>query len=248
MIVLLGSAEDAMVRCVYEHCRQDNRAACIYQERDLFESCFFALERGASRYHGFMRFHNTEVAFEKWRGVLLRLPRRWWPAPDFSVKDQVFVYHETIAAWYSVITTLACPVINRFDLGWWVQDVNYPLRLAARLASMLGIKQSDPMALHECSGRLVPTPPPNDGAQYAYLVGTQVLWPPACCNDAVAVFDSRQAVLTKWQRETGILLSRIDFQVASTPQLQRVEPFPLIDEESPDVIERISAALLGLMG
>ena len=228
--------------------RETKRDTVLLHEGELFSSCPFSFERRGQHARGFLRIRARIVNLEEIESVVLRLPRLWWPAEGFDLQDQMFVYHETIASWYALFESLHCSVLNRFGLGWWLQDGGYPIELRARLARGLGLTVSN------TGDDLVPAtlkPTPRDsavGVESVYRARGISVAAPGCGRDLAAYLVGVEEALWQWERETGIALYRIDFERNNGTRVKWVETYPLIEEEPTDVVTAVStAALAGMM-
>jgi hypothetical protein len=182
-------------------------------ESDLFACTPFQFERNHDRTAGYLITGRQQIPLREISGVVLRLPRAWWPSTDFHLQDQMFVYHETMASWFALIDILDCPVVNRFGLGWWLQDLVYPLELRMRLATALHLGVTADEQLPQI--------------QSIYRSGGLTIPGPGCGRDLLSRLDNCGAALAAWERQSGISLSRIDFLMqGATPRIHSVEPYP----------------------
>src|SRR5690242_304862 len=126
MMLICGSGEDRLIQEILGLGGAGSEIIHV-EEPELFGSCAFALRRSAQVTQGFLQVAGRRVELKDLEGVVLRLPRNWYPTEEFDLQDQMFVYHETIASWFALLESLQCPVINRFGLGWWLHDLGYPV-------------------------------------------------------------------------------------------------------------------------
>jgi hypothetical protein len=141
-------------------------------ECQMFSSCSFAFERNGRETTGFLQIDQQAKELRNICGAVLRLPRQCWPSVEFDLQDQMFVYHETIASWIALFDVLACPVINRFGLGWWLNDLTYPVRLCTSLARTVDLELCKFDESHFGGGRLWPTQRPDyKGVESIYRSG-----------------------------------------------------------------------------
>jgi hypothetical protein len=244
LILFFASRKDDLARCL--SCELVKRARRIqrFDENDLFSAMPFAFKRSGRKISGHLKIDSERIPIRNISGALVRFPREWWPRGEFDVQDQMFVYHETTAAWFNLLTYLPCPVINRFSLGWWLQDLNYPLLLGKRLSEQLDI----PMAPLEPSisygVRLLPTNPdvsPNSAS--IYLVGKELF---AATDEAKAVLPlllQQSVALARWQHDNDISFCRLDFDLKCKPLLKHIETFPLFQNETKPVVENVVSAI-----
>jgi hypothetical protein len=218
-------------------------------ERDLFTAPF-ALRMKKDCKDGYIVINEKKIGFSKIDGILLRLPRFWWPSQDFDLKDQIFIYHETIAAWYSLLWHLDCPIINKFDLGWWLNDVNYPILIKEKLARYLHINtvQSE-FNSYVQSDRIYPSFPGNlPNVKSAYIVGKKIIHR---TESGRLLLDSylRENFdnLSSRLKENGIIFCRLDFECDENKEdglkIRYVETFPLVNNEDRYILQKINNAL-----
>lgn len=246
MILLIGSHSDLLLREAHRLCRESRETAMEViqcEENSLFESCPFALEMGG---RGFLRIDGRQIDLADVTGVLLRLPRVWWPSSEFDLADQMFVYHETLASWFALLSSLECLVVNRFGLGWWLQDLTYPLDLRASLSRALGMPSTALGADEPASdGRLWPTARvDSECSSSVYIAGCAVIPAPGCSDEIVRRLRNRGEAISAWQAGTGISLCRVDFERQEVPRLRQVEAYPLLEGETASLVTRIAAATL----
>lgn len=219
----------------------------VIPEASLFSAVPFAFERASVELSGTLVLDNRRVPLEELDGVLARAPRAWWPSEDLDLQDQVFVYHESTAAWIALLSSLGCPVVNRFGLGWWVQDPAYADQLRASLTLELGIAAAGSTAWAEADD---PTRSADverrPGTASVYLVGGRAIAGSPGVGAVVSLLEEKGAELRRWQVETGILLSRSDFALDGGVRLDRIEAFPRLEQEGPDTVQRIATAVTEL--
>jgi hypothetical protein len=207
-------------------------------EPELFAAPF-SLEIEQAKVKGTICVQGATVALDDLSAILLRPVRSWWPGPDFVAQDQMFVYHETIASWYTVFDSVRCPVINRFGLGWWLQDHSYPMRLRAELAAILGVPASDIEQTPSAFSKLSPTGPDPE-ARSVYLAGRSIV-----SSTLVDMsIRGRMSQVREWQKRHGIPFCRLDFETGAIPRLKAVEVFPLVDREPAAFVERLAGSLM----
>lgn len=247
LILFFASRKDDLARCL--SCELVKRARRIQRldESDLFSATPFTFKRSGQKISGYLKIDGERIPIRNISGVLVRFLREWWPGCEFDLQDQMFVYHETMAAWFNLLTSLPCPVINRFSLGWWLQDLNYPLLLGKRFSEQLDIPMMSLEPSISYGVRLLPTNPdmsPNSAS--IYLVGKEMF---AANDDAKAVIPLllRQPVaLARWQCGNDISFCRLDFELKSKPLLKHIETFPLLQSETKSVVENVVSALAGV--
>ncbi len=208
-------------------------------EADLFTAPF-SIKIDHEKVWGTLRLHGEMVNLADLTAVFLRPYRTWWPGPEYGAQDQMFVYHETIASWFTVFDSVPCPVINRFGLGWWLQDHSYPERLRTELAAILNVPASDSGPPAGAFGKLNPTGPDPD-ARSVYLVGQSIISTGKLLDTAIR---SSMTAVRDWQKRNGISFCRLDFESGAFPRLKTVEVFPLLDHEPARFVDRIAAALI----
>jgi hypothetical protein len=175
----------------------------------------------------------------------MRLQHIWWPSADFDIQDQSFIYHETTAAWFTVLAGLKCRMVNRFGLSWWLRDQTYPILLAERLATCLGLQTTT------ANWTTTPHEPtwhsehePSNDVRVVYVIGKYII--PRRYSDRLLARDLivKMDALARWQGETGATLSRITFQRGDHLRVKEVDIFPRLEQEEPDLLARVSAAVV----
>ncbi len=239
MILAIGDPNDPLLREVRRQCPH----VVVCDERTLFESSLFALRVDGCHSEGFLNVGGRNFELAEVSGVLLRPPRLWWPSLEFDLSDQMFVYHETIASWFAVFSSLDCPIVNRFGLGWWLQDLTYFLELRDRLSRALGLPADGDEI--PPGGRLRPTSREDSNSlDSVYITGGTAILMPGCRRDLEGRFASGRQALAGWQAATGIGFCRADFTHEDPVRLLRVDPFPLLESETEDIVAQIATAIL----
>jgi len=250
LILVLGSVEDSLVAALLDRNQdEDKRLAGAIQwcsEAELFVSPF-AIERQRQSVRGYLQIKESKIDFRDLEGIVLRLPRTWWPDQEFDLQDQMFVYHETIASWFSVFDALPCPLVNRFGLGWWLQDLSYPAQLRTSLGRALNVAVTESNEQETAGGRIVATARNVDGWQSVYRAGGATIPAAGCSQELLMYLATREQALSRWEQETGITLSRLDFDGGQLPRLMCVETQPPFNEEPGELVEEAAAALLKRM-
>jgi len=241
VILVIASPEDTLATQFGSHCVEPIRRS---SEADLF-SAPFSLEIDHHTVRGSLSVHGEKVSLADLSAIFLRPSRTWWPGPEFAAQDQMFVYHETIASWFTFFDCAACPVINRFGLGWWLQDHSYPMQLRSELAAILGVPASDCAQPPSAFTKLTPTGPDPE-ARSVYLAGQLIIGTAIVTtgHPLDIAIRSRMSAIREWQNRTGISFCRLDFETGAVPRLKSVEVFPLLDREPARLIDRVAAALM----
>lgn len=248
MMLLVGDPDDGVIETVRRRMAAARADVRVVPEDRLFTDVRFGLELRGGATSGFVRLDGHDVALTDLAAVVLRPPRRWWPSDDFGLKDQLFVYHETVAAWLTLCTGLACPVVNRFELGWWLQDPNYPARLRADLVRRLGCHEATGGPAPSVAGRLVPLPPDHDPrAVSVYLAGSRVVPGTPAANRCTAWLASQAAAVAGWRHAHGLGLCRLDFDPVDPPALAHVEVFPPLHEEQQEVVGAVAEGVVEMV-
>jgi hypothetical protein len=247
MHLILGSREDVLVSEISRKLKEKGSSPWLVSEADLFSATPFAFQRNGVETGGFLRIQGNDVSLASLSSVLVRLPLTWWPGGDLDLQDQTFVYHETRAAYFALLSSLRCTVVNRFSLEWWVHDLTYPealtLELAQRLNCEAALAKPDPM-----QGRLYPTgPDPSSSTVAVYLAGGRFI-PQSHVSRSVENIARMSPAIAEWQSQSGIQLCRLDFDIAGvTPRLRYAETFPVMNEEAPEVVGEIATATLEVL-
>ena len=265
MLLALGHPDDILIQHVYRRAVTDGIPIHCIDEPDLF-SHPFAFEQNGTSSTGYMLLEGivdgiertdeagsrnaTALRLDRISGVLLRLPRIWWPSTDLDLQDQMFVYHESSAAWFALLEGLSCPVVNRFDLAWWLNDITYPATLVHNLGRRLNLHTTAEPPLSTLQPRIVPRPP-EPSCLSVYLAGSTLI-PRSPKDHAISNWLTQNlSTLTTWQHENGAQLSRLDFNPEAndptTYSLHHVELFPWLEDESPALIDQIAAATVEML-
>jgi hypothetical protein len=251
MILILSHEEDVLAYTVYRQLHKGGRMALRLDEAELFSSLPLALSIDRESRSGFLQVSDSRIALSDISGILLRPPRVWWPSPEFTFQDQLFVYHETTSAWFCLLSGLDCPLVNRYGLGWWVNDLAYPEQLRLTLAERLGLEADHGwpgLSFDNSVNRLVPTPARSSPESlHIYLVGGHLIPRSPGDRSAAAAIRSQASALRRWQKETGLFLCRLDLIQRECLQVRAVEPFPLFEEEETDLVRRVAAGITELL-
>jgi hypothetical protein len=228
MLLLLGEPDDALLTALAEEASRRGADVDRLDEAALF-SAGIALRLGAGAPEGHILHEERRLALSNVTGVVLRLPLSWWPDDGFSLKDRLFIRHETVAAWIAMIKSgIRAPVVNDFALNWWLSDPLYRPDLRRSLAAALQVADS--------------APPGSRRTEY-WIAGEAVLassgdpWP--CTGPALAA----------WRAATGMGLARLDCALDGDGRLAALldlDPFPPAPADGALRAE-IAAALLGGM-
>lgn len=247
MILILGHPDDALIREVSLRFAGGGVPMLCLGEPELFAGIPFAFEQSRIKSSGSLRVNGRTIQLGDVSGVLMRLPRMWWPSEDFDLQDQMFVYHECSAAWFALLNSLDCPVVNRFNLAWWLNDITYPDTLAHELSGRLHMPaRIDPPA-DPLPPRILPTQP-DPAHSSAYVAGQALI--PRNDRDRVACdwLQQYMPALARWQQASGAQLCRLDFERESSDFfLKHVEIFPLLDDEPAALVSRITDATVEML-
>src|SRR5882672_2601598 len=248
MLLICGSRDDRLVSEFLSLSTGAELKTELIEETELFGSCPFALERQGSSTQGFLDLPQLRVSLTELPGVVLRLPRLWWPSVEFDLQDQMFVYHEVTASWFALIDSLTCPVVNRFGLGWWLQDLSYPLELRDTLALALGAETVELAGASLESIRRWPAQPGDEnersGVMSVYRSAGVTIPRQECSPDLLAHLKAREAALSQWESDTGITLYRMDFETSDGLRLKWVDVQPSFSGEPKELLrESVAAAL-----
>ncbi|MFZ1220543.1 MAG: hypothetical protein WAO00_14715 [Chthoniobacterales bacterium] len=208
----------------------------------------FAFNRSGRKTSGYLKIAGEHIPIQSISSVLVRFRREWWPERGLDTQDQIFVYHETTAAWFNLLTYLPCPVINRFSLAWWLQDLNYPLLLAKLFSEQLDIPTVPLEPSLSYGVRLLPTNPdasPNTAS--LYLVGKELFPRTDAAKAILPLLRRKRNALPKWQRNNEISFCRLDFELRPRPLLKYIETFPLFQHETKSVVKKVVTTLAEML-
>ncbi len=247
MILILGHRDDSLVKEVCNRLAGSGRTMLCLDEQELCSKTSFAFEQNGTRSDGYLRVNGTRIGLGEVSSVLLRLPRMWWPSEELDMQDQMFVYHETSAAWFALLTSLGCPMINRFDLAWWLNDITYPDALVHDLGRRLKVHtKTDPPA-DLLPPRILPKMPQPDCTS-VYVAGKAVIPRESTDRRTGDWLGEHSPALANWQRENGIGLCRLDFDREDAElHLQHVEIFPVLNEEPTALVQQLGDATVEML-
>lgn len=247
MILVVGGPSDVLANQVVRHLQEASASVCFLSEDALYEVPF-SWERHGRSVHGVLHTEAGAIELADLSAVLLRPPRTWSPSLDLTVQDYTFVYHETIAAWLCILSSVVCPVVNRFELGWWLGDVAYPVMLRKDLARRLQIALA-PQAIVPslCAGENVSPPSPPMECTSVYVLDGRVIASATADAAVRRLLAARRQAVRCWQQDHGVALCRLDFARAALLQLVDVDICPWLDDEYADVVEQLCAATVEVL-
>ncbi len=225
LVLLLAERDDPLARAIVEQVRARGWRHEIVDEEAMFRMPF-AWHGGRGRPTGWLSLaDDRRVPLDTIRSVMVRLRRRWWPSTELHLQDQVFVYHESTAAWSNLLTHLPCAVINRFPLGWWLQDQAFHQRMQRTFGDLLRLDRDN-------------TP----WGRRIYVVGDQVI-AHGSRGSTIDLLNRSPSALSAWQAETGIrfLSVRLAEDPASTPRFE-IDLCPAMAGEPADVVRAVAEA------
>jgi hypothetical protein len=231
MYLVVGNEADVLAR---EVCQRAG-SATLCSENELLECCL----------NGSVNVAGERITRKCLRGAIVRPLRQRWHSSHSTLEGEDGEYHDRIAALYSFFTNLPCPVVNRFGLSWWVDDISYPWQLRIELESVLELVDGPPPEKTSCFGRLWPSARRvKSRSQSVYVSGELVR---AATEEAQKFEDhvlKNATALQAWQKRSGVYLCRLDFNESEPIQLRHVEPFPMFEGECESLVGEIAAAAL----
>jgi hypothetical protein len=131
-----------------------------------------------------------------------------------------------IAAWYTTLWNLPCPVANRFALSWWLDPAGYSAQLVRSLNAVLATAGG-------ARGRRTDT-------ATVIMAGSKYL--PAGGGDRLAArwLNGCASALARWQRETGVTLARLTLQ---GNRVAALDPCPAFGSMSADLTDKTAEAV-----
>jgi hypothetical protein len=248
MLLILGCTEDRLSAEVHRRVEKRGLSTARLGEAELLDSTPFSLTIDRADRGGFVQCNDRVIPLHDITGVLFRHPRVWWPSPEFDLQDQFFVYHETSSSWFSLLSGLACPQVNQFGLAWWVHDLSYAGQLREGLADCLGLATAEASVQSPPPRRTFPTPvSPSENSRHVYLIGEAVVPRTARDHGIAALVASKTSALARWQQDTGISFCRIDMREEEETELMAVEPMPMLDDESFDIVSEVGERVARLL-
>ena len=247
MILVLGHRDDSLIEGVRNRLTGDGRAILCLDEQELFSKTSFAFEQTGTRATGYLRVNGTRVGLDEISSVLLRVPRMWWPPEELDLQDQMFVYHETSAAWFAMLASLECPVINRFDLSWWLSDITYPDALVVDLGRRLKVHTRIDPPGDVLPPRILPKTP-NPACTSVYVAGGAVIPREATDRGTCDWVGEHLPAMARWQRENGVGLCRLDFDREDSEfHLRHIEIFPVLNDEPAELVQQVAGATVEML-
>jgi len=246
MILIVADRTDTLASRLETRLVNRGFRVCFTSETALYCDSEVACSQKGPELAGTVVLDGVRREFSEITGILLRPPRVWWPGPDFDSQDQAFVYHETTATWFHLLTGFVCPVINRFALGWWLQDLNYPTQLLTTLSARLRLPVAPGESGVPYTVGLRPTHAPGRGTASLYVAGHRLVEGAersAGESGACACLAQRASALRRWQEENGIQFCRLDFDLSDGLRLNYVEVFPQLDPGAGELAERLSCGI-----
>ena len=244
MLLVCGNTQDILVQELSTSLASVAPNTAFVEEAELFSSVPFSFKRESLNSNGFLELGGRRVKLAELDGVVLRLTRQWWPSNAFDLQDQMFVYHETIASWFAIFASLRCPVVNNFGLGWWLQDLNYPVQLRDSLARALSFPTKDRSEIDDSNGCLKPTGRTTSlNVHSVYRAGGVMLPAHGCSPDLIANLAKQSDQVEGWETQSGISLSRIDFEYVDRWHIRWIEVFPLLEHEPQELVHDIAQGI-----
>lgn len=248
MIMVVSGPDDVLAPEVTRRLRAAGRSVYDIREEALFSTVPVVWERHGQTVAGFLQREDGPLPLTAISAILLRLPRAWSPSLDLSLQDYTFVYHETMAAWLCIFASLTCPMVNRFAIGWWLNDVTYPVVLRKELAAVLRIALAPhstvPLPCRAASAGTVSAVPPLTSV---YLLDERIIAGAAADAAVLRLLARQRTGLTRWQHTHGVRLCRLDFTCMPRLQLVDVDICPRVDSEPSYVLDRLCAATVEVL-
>ncbi len=88
MILILADSTDLLANEVTRRLRAAAMHVFWIREVELFETVAFAFERYGQPIVGYLRHDEGPISFADLSGVMVRLPRTWWPSPALTFKTK----------------------------------------------------------------------------------------------------------------------------------------------------------------
>jgi len=245
MLLVFGSPDDRLTANVHRRLVDQGVSTIWLDEPEVFAETQLSVEINRTHRSGFLQCGSETIMLHAIDGVFFRLPRVWWPSSEFDFQDQLFVYHETAASWYSFLAGLRCPQVNRFGLGWWVHDVSYADQLRRSISTALGLGTPDSSSIPQLPIRNYPTPVrKTQNSRHVYVIGDYVVPRTIGDQDLAVRLNAQKETLAHWQQETGITFCRLDFEDTGVMVIHYVEPMPMLEDEPFDTVDKIESQLV----
>ena len=167
--------------------------------------------------------NNIEIKFSNIDGIVFRPSRSWIPSA-ININDLPFIYNETLSAWFSMLSTLSTPVVNRYGIGWWLHDVNYDIQLLQNLSSYTHI----PICPSDFFNRNT-TLDKSSTFQSIYLIGKKIFYPNNISKVTFELTEKNYDKIILWGEKNGIIFCRIDFEKKYEIELKNIDIFPIIN-------------------
>jgi hypothetical protein len=229
MILIIGNESDYLVQSVFEILSSNNISTYFIPEQSFFQ-CKFVFYYDNSTVSITIFINNTNIKFSQIDGILLRPLRRWIPPAALKINDLPFVYSETLSAWFSMLSTLSTPLVNRYGIGWWLHDANYEIQLLQNLSSCTSIPVCPSEFFNQNNTLVKPL-----NLQSIYLIGNKIFYPNNTSKIIVALVEQNYDTIIAWAKKIGIAFCSIDFEKKHNIELRNVNVFPIINHGTDNV-------------
>jgi hypothetical protein len=248
VILAVGHDDDRWLSVTCDRLAAARRDVIRIPEETLYVGTSLVFRRRRNReIAGHLVAGNVRIDLTALSAILLRPLRSWMPGSRLTPYDREFVFHETIAAWYGVMASVDARVVNRFPLPWWLHDASYERRIAREVADLVGLDAHGARIATNGDG-IWPTPAPASAAWSVYVIGgSRCIAGSAAVSGAARKIDTRRTEVTAWAAATGLELVRLDLEPGRPCELVRVELFPALETEPPDLQGELLAATEALL-
>jgi hypothetical protein len=217
-VLLIGERDDPLLCGVAACLAKMKRPATRLSGACLSPSTRFAVTTDGGRLRGFVRVKRRIIDLSEISGVLLTSRGSWRPRPEVSVGDQAFVFHETMAVWWGILSGLPARVLGPQHVSGWFHDPNYFRVLATDLARALHLR--DATAESAAPGTAVPA---GSREAVVFVVGDKLIPVTPSAARFLSRMTPRRRALRRWQSKQRVYLARLEFGGDGPGELRRLD-------------------------
>ena len=242
-LLLIGEASDSLLRELAEQANSLGLRPHLVSEQCLYEHVEMCHHISDETVGIELTLSGEVCRGSDLAGVVFRPLRKWWPPSALDIQDQLFVYHETNATWFSLLRGLPCRVLGRGDLDSWLGDPTLEDRLRKSLELQLQSEclESTFRFPHQNPG---PHSDPVDATQTVYVVGREVLCSGATDAAVPAALAKCIGPISSWLRRHDLGCISLTVSSQNIPAIYNVDPLPQFNSETPEIVGKVAMRLL----
>jgi len=218
MVLLIGGWDDPLLRGVSTCLAKMKRPTTRLSGPGFSASTPFAVTTDGRRLRGFVRVKHRVIDLREISGILLTSMGPWRPRPDVSVGDQAFVFHETLAVWWGILSGLPARVLGPHHVSSWFHDPNYFRALATGLARALQLR--DATAESAAMGTAAPA---GSREAVVFVVGDRLIPVGPGATRFLSRLTPRRPALRRWQSTQRVSFARLEFGGDDGGELRRLD-------------------------